>query len=93
MAGFFIYAVLKRKRPEERLLSVFLRKMEKRGFVRLPSQGLEEFVATVSDAGLRDAAMGFVREFQALYYRDRPFTREEIRRLRKRLLTMRQREG
>jgi hypothetical protein len=82
LVAFLLYALLTRKRPEERLLNLFLRRMGKRGFERLQTEGLEEFVSAVPDAEVRETAGRFVEEFQAVYYKDRPFTREDIRRLK-----------
>ncbi|MFA5353911.1 MAG: DUF3488 and transglutaminase-like domain-containing protein [Thermodesulfovibrionales bacterium] len=82
VTAFLVYALLTRKRPEERLLSLFLKRMAKLGYERLPSQGLEEFVSAVPDAQVRERAERFVEDLQRISYRDRAFTREDIRRLK-----------
>lgn len=72
-----------RKSPSERLIRRLLKQLEKRGYTRKASQGLEEFVTGIGDAPLRDRAWHIVREFEATYYRDEPFSKTEVRRLRR----------
>ncbi|MBF0517170.1 MAG: DUF3488 domain-containing transglutaminase family protein [Nitrospirae bacterium] len=68
--------------PEKRLLGGYLRKLRKFGFDKRPSDGLEEFVSTITDDALRQKAGNFAVEFEKLYYRDERFTKEQIRRLK-----------
>jgi protein-glutamine gamma-glutamyltransferase len=70
------------KSPAERLTALFLGSLEKRGYVRKPSQGLEEFVAAIRDEPLRARATQIAKGFEKTYYRDQPFSGEEIKRLR-----------
>ncbi len=76
------YAAARRSAPEERLLGAFLRKMEKSGYVKTRSEGLEEFAARIGDGRKRDGAYRFVRAFEECYYRDKRISKEEARRLR-----------
>ncbi|KWT90524.1 transglutaminaseTgpA domain-containing protein [Candidatus Magnetominusculus xianensis] len=70
------------KTPEEkRLLGSFLRKLSKLGFVKKPSDGLEEFVLTITDEGLRRQSGIFIAEFEKIYYKDERFTKEHAHRL------------
>ena len=73
---------LKRRSAEEEVLASFLKKMEKRGYTRKPSQGLEEFVSSVGEDGLRTEAERFVRTFETYFFRDTKIPEDEIRRLR-----------
>lgn len=79
------YLYRSRKSRPERLVGLFLRRMERHGYRRRPCEGLEEFVSRVTDRSLRERASGFVKAFDAQYYRDRVFTREVMRSLRERL--------
>jgi len=82
-AVFAGYAVLSGKRsPETRLLTVFQKRMEGFGYRRGGSQGLEEFAESVKDERLKEHALRFVKEFERIYYKDRRFNKEEIKRLK-----------
>ena len=75
-----------RLRPgHDRILSSFLRKMDRLGYRKARSQGLEEFVREIREEDLRSKAAHFVAEYQYLYYRDRDFTAEDAVRLRNRI--------
>jgi hypothetical protein len=73
---------------EKKLLSAFLQKMEKHGYRKETSQGLEEFVSRIDDERLRKQASIFVRSFEEIYFRDKTFTRESISELRNILASM-----
>lgn len=69
--------------PEQKILTSFLKKMEKQGYQKKASQGLEEFVDTIRDTGVRQTTAAlFVKRFQEVYYRDKVFTRRDIRDLK-----------
>lgn len=69
--------------PEQKILTSFLKKMEKQGYQKKTSQGLEEFVDTLRDAGVRQTTAAlFVKRFQEVYYRDKVFTKRDIRNLK-----------
>lgn len=72
----------KKRAPEERLKEAFIRKMAKHGYRKAPSEGLEEFVSRIEEAPLQERAYRFVREFERLYYKDIPLTRQEMKRLK-----------
>lgn len=85
--GFFALRILrsilsKRKRREGRVIERFLRRMERSGYTKRPSEGLEEFAARIQERELREKARVFVNEFEKRYYRDEKFSREEIARLK-----------
>ncbi len=73
------------KSLEEKLLASFLNKIKRRGYIKTKSQGLEEFVDQVKEAGLRECARDFVEQFEGFFYRDRRLTKEEVHRLRRML--------
>jgi protein-glutamine gamma-glutamyltransferase len=88
LGGFGLIAALvllgvKRARrcPDRDLLRQFLRRMRKRGYIKGESQGLDEFVAVIEDEALRTKALLFVDHFQALFYRDRPISGNDKKRL------------
>ncbi|MFZ5995898.1 MAG: transglutaminaseTgpA domain-containing protein [Nitrospirota bacterium] len=71
------------KTEEERLRQLFLKKMEKLGYTKAASEGLEEFVAKVEDAETMERAYRFVREFESYYYQDKKLAPKEASRLRR----------
>jgi hypothetical protein len=80
---FIIYIHISNKKPiEKKLIALFLKKMEKHGYNKGKSQGLEEFVSTVKEEGIRQSAYSFIKEFERHYYKDEGFTKEEIKRLK-----------
>jgi transglutaminase-like putative cysteine protease len=80
---FSVYALLfRRKSDEERLISLFLNRMQKRGYIKNKSQGLEEFAAGIKEEGLKKQAHSFIVEFERYFYKDKKLTKEEIKRLR-----------
>ncbi|MEW6116044.1 MAG: transglutaminaseTgpA domain-containing protein [Nitrospirota bacterium] len=70
------------KTEEERLRQLFLKKMEKLGYTKAASEGLEEFVAKVEDAETMERAYRFVREFESYYYQDKKLAPKEASRLK-----------
>jgi hypothetical protein len=75
----------RRKSSAESLIGAFLRRLARRGYHRGPSQGLEEFVNKIDVDLLREKSRRFVREFEEAYYTDRPFTKDELRRLKRQI--------
>lgn len=67
---------------EKKILASFLKKMEKRGYKKTHSQGLEEFTSAIQDQGTRQTARTFVDEFERLYFRDKRFTARDVKKLR-----------
>ena len=91
IAGMIIVVrllIMPRQSREKKLLSAFLQKMEKHGYRKEASQGLEEFVSRVDDERLREQASTFVRSFEEIYFRDKTFTRESVAGLRNILASM-----
>jgi protein-glutamine gamma-glutamyltransferase len=68
-----------RETEEKKLLSTFLNKMEKHGYKKKESQGLEEFVLTISDDKMRIYSLEFVMEFEKHFYRDQAFNKNNVR--------------
>jgi transglutaminase-like putative cysteine protease len=68
-----------------RLVVKFVSKMRQYGYDREKTEGLEEFVCRVSDESLRSRAYEFVTCFEAIYYKDGKFTKEDVRSLKKRI--------
>ncbi len=68
--------------PERRVLSAFLARMESYGYKKRPGQGLREFVETVEDPGTRNRAVTFILLFEIHYFRDLPFDRHTVAKLR-----------
>ncbi len=80
--GLLAFLLLKpRRTADERLIARFLGKMASHGYERGRSEGLEEFLARVGDENLRVRAALFTEEFERIYYTDRKFTSEDVRRL------------
>ncbi len=74
--------VRRRKNTSERILWLFFRKAGKLGYIKMKSEGLEEFVMKMSDAALREKSYLFVKEFERYYFRDEEINPETSRRLK-----------
>ena len=72
-----------KKTIEKKILSQFLRKMEKQHYKKTASQGLEEFVFSIEDKELKTCAFRFVTDFEKIYYRDKKLERQDIKNLKK----------
>jgi len=70
------------KSPEQKILASFLRKMEKLGYQKKASQGLEEFVSDIGDESIKETASVFVREFENRYFKDMAFDGQYLQRLK-----------
>jgi protein-glutamine gamma-glutamyltransferase len=66
---------------EQKLISRFLKRMAARGYRKGKSEGLEEFAARIAQPALREKAQIFVSDFEELFYKDKPFTRDSAARL------------
>ncbi|MCU0586652.1 MAG: DUF3488 and DUF4129 domain-containing transglutaminase family protein [Syntrophobacteraceae bacterium] len=82
MILFMLLLSMCRKGPERKLIDAFVRRMKKRGYVKGPSDGLDELVAGIGDDAIRMRAARFAEGFQEIYYRDRSFSDADRRRLR-----------
>jgi transglutaminase-like putative cysteine protease len=78
-----VFLIKKKKTQEAYLLSKFFRKMERYGYRKRRSEGLEEFVETIVDENLRTSAFQFVREFEGFYFRDASLRPKDSKRLAK----------
>lgn len=72
-----------RKAYEERIISIFLRKMKKYGYEKSPSEGLEEFAERIKNHELKEKAYNFIREFENYFYMDKKLNRQDYLRLKK----------
>jgi protein-glutamine gamma-glutamyltransferase len=91
LAVFAAYFLTKyfRKSDAERLVGSFLACLEKFGYVKGPSEGLEEFADKIHHKESRLSALDFVQHFEEVYYRDFPFSPEEKAYLRSTLRNLR----
>jgi hypothetical protein len=81
--SILLYALIsKHQGRERRIISRFLDRMTAYGYEKKPHEGLEEFINRMDREDIKDRARIFVEDFEQVYYRDRQFTRETIRRLR-----------
>jgi len=69
------------KRREMVMLDRFLKRLKTAGYEKQTSEGLEEFIRRIGDDGLRTASMEFARAFEEIYYGDRRFTADDLKRL------------
>jgi hypothetical protein len=79
----FFLLVQRRKGASEYILRLFLKKSGRLGYVKMKSEGLEEFVMKIEDADKRESASLFVKEFEKYYFRDEEIKPETSRRLRR----------
>ncbi len=68
--------------PEKKVLDSFYRKLRKLGYKKESSQGLIEFINDIDNPEIRKKAMNFAIYFESLFYRDRKFSKEEIKKLK-----------
>jgi len=82
LAAFLIKSLtLNKKTKEMKILSRFLRSMERAGYKKTNSQGLEEFVASLHNEKLKSHALRFVKTYEKLYYTDTKLDKKDIRNL------------
>jgi hypothetical protein len=82
-AAFVIKPLFLNKTTEEmKMLSHFLKAMEQAGFRKTSSQGLEEFISSVEDVGLKERAHHFVTDFEKIFYKDKKLDVPDIIRLK-----------
>jgi transglutaminase-like putative cysteine protease len=80
---FMVYVLIfAKKTEEERLIALFLKKMERHGYTKTKSQGLEEFAAGIKEEGLKRPAYRFVEEFERNFYKDKKITKDEAKKLK-----------
>jgi protein-glutamine gamma-glutamyltransferase len=72
----------RRRTPEVKLIDEFIQAMDRHGCHRRSNEGLEEFLSSIMDSDLKHKAHYFIDAFQEIYYRDLPFRKQEIRRLK-----------
>ncbi len=78
----FFLLVQRRKGASEDILRLFLKKAGKLGYIKMKSEGLEEFVMKIEDADKRERASLFVKEFEKYYFRDEELNPETSRSLK-----------
>ncbi len=80
---FIVVKVIMKKRDVEKLLlSHFYKRLDRYGYKKRESQGLEEFVEGIKNDSVRTKAWEFTRQFEELYYRDRKLKKNDIKRLK-----------
>ncbi|MDD3845340.1 MAG: transglutaminaseTgpA domain-containing protein [Syntrophorhabdaceae bacterium] len=77
--AWFLVTLMKQR--EMAVLDRFLKKLKGAGYEKKTSEGLEEFVSRIADDDLRTQCLEFVREFEKIYYEDRRFTADDLKRL------------
>jgi len=81
--AFVIKSLLLNRRTEEiRILSRFLWSMERAGYKKTSSQGLEEFVSFIEEEKLKAMAYDFVFHFEKIFYKDKKLDRLDIKKLK-----------
>lgn len=81
-AFFILKIILKTKNREMYLLLQFYKRLNKYGYTKKPSQGLEEFVCSIKEDNIRTKAWEFVRHFEGIYYMDKRLDKLDIKRLK-----------
>lgn len=79
---FIFIKIYKNIRLQKDPLRRFFDIMKKLGYKRKQSQGLEEFVSTIQDEAIKEKARRFVDMYQQIYFKDKDFTKEDLRKLR-----------
>lgn len=76
------FTVFRRKTYEERIISLFLRKMKKYGYEKARSEGLEELAGRIENNEIKEKAYLFVQEFERYFYRDQKLKRQDYQKLK-----------
>jgi len=74
--------VFKKLKEEERLIREFLKVLETKGYKKNETEGLEEFALKIKEDKLKALTLNFVKIFEENYYKDKPFNKEKINKLR-----------
>ena len=77
-----IFFFSKKRTEEKKILSLFLKKMEKKGYRKTDSQGLEEFVLTFKGKEEQKNAYSFVSAFEKIFYKDDKLNRKDVKKLK-----------
>jgi len=80
--AFSYFFIFKRRTYEDRIISLFFKKMRRFGHKKNKTEGLEEFAKRIKSPAIRDKASFFVQEFEKFFYRDRKLTRGDFLRLK-----------
>ena len=79
---FKYFLNVKKLKDEEKLMKDFLKILEEKGYKKKETEGLEEFVSKIKDKKLKVEALNFVKIFEKIYYKDKPFTKERLNELK-----------
>jgi len=74
----FIYL---RASPEQKLLNKFYKKLRKLGYKKDDSDGLIEFVNKIENPDIKRKSLLFAVYFESIFYKDRKFTKDDIKKL------------
>lgn len=75
---FLFFRVFFKKRSyEEKIITIFYKKMEKLGFKKKKSEGLEEFLQKIENSKIKESLTNFVFKFEELYYKDKKIGKED----------------
>ncbi len=70
-----------RASPEQKLLNRFYKKLSKIGYKKDNSDGLIEFVNKIENPDIKRKALLFAVYFDSIFYKDRKFTKNDIKKL------------
>ena len=84
LLGFIRYLTVHftRKTREQRILDAFFRRMSRLGYLKKAHEGLHEFVRSLPEGRVREAASRFTDAFQSLYYTDQSLSRRDEKAMR-----------
>jgi len=73
------------KKPDDKLIVKFQKKLRRQGYTRKACEGLEEFAARIDRKELREKAQEFVDRFESIYYKDQKFSKKDLHSLKRRI--------
>ena len=73
----FFRVFFKKRSYEEKILTIFYKKMEKLGFKKKKIEGLEEFLQKIENGKIKESLTNFVFKFEELYYKDKKIGKED----------------
>lgn len=84
LSGYYLYTILN-KSYEEKLISMFFKKMKKYGYNRYKNEGLEDFCSKIEDISLKAKCLKFVSEIQPYVFGRKKMTEKDYRDLKETL--------
>lgn len=78
---FVFFKIFNFLRQQNNPLYKFFKIMKRYGFERKKYQGLEEFISSIKDSKIRQKAEKFAKAYEEIYFMDKTFKKEDVKKL------------